>query len=74
VALPDASTLPIELRCGGTLHGVLKMHNGEVCLEKKCHHIKCTKGKAGSHFHYFSLQTGDLVDTVIYRDIGRKFG
>lgn len=63
----------MQLRCNGTLHGVIKNHNGIRCLESKCHHIRCTKGKAVSVFHYYSLQTGDLVDTNVFQDPGRKF-
>jgi len=57
-----------ELRCAGTLHGVRRQHQGHDCIEFKCHHIACTKGRAVAVFHYFSLKTGDIVDTVIYRN------
>ncbi|UOW92910.1 hypothetical protein SEA_LEOPARD_32 [Mycobacterium phage Leopard] len=63
---------PVELRCS-TLHGVLKLHNGIHCVEVKCHHIRCTKGEAVSVFHYFSRETGALVDTVRFQDPGRRF-
>lgn len=65
----------VELRCPGTLQGIIKDHNGIRCLEEKCHHIRCTKGMAVSIFHYYSLLTGELVDTVEYKNIitGRKF-
>lgn len=62
----------VELRCN-TLHGVHKLHNGIQCLEVKCHHIRCTKGKAVSVFHYFSRDTGALVDTITYQDPGKRF-
>jgi hypothetical protein len=62
-----------EIRCGGTLLGIIRKHHGIRCWESKCHHIKCTKGKAVAVFHYHSLQTGDLVDTVIFQDAARRF-
>lgn len=65
---------PEELRCdNGVLHGIIKPHNGVRCFEVKCRHYGCTKGKAVSVFHYFSLLTGDLVDTVTYQDPGKRF-
>lgn len=74
MAMPDvAEDESRELRCSGTLHGVIKQHNGIRCLESKCHHIRCTKGKAVNVFHYYSLTTGDLVDTKVFQDPGRKF-
>ena len=63
----------VELRCPGTLQGIIKLHNGVRTLEEKCHHIRCTKGRAVSIFHYYSLSTGELVDTVEFTDVGRKF-
>lgn len=68
--LPESS---VELRCPGTLQGIIKEHNGFRVLEEKCHHIRCTKGKAVSVFHYYSLETGELVDTIKFKDVGRKF-
>ena len=74
MAMPDVyDDFPVELRCSGTLHGVLKVHHGVRCLESKCHQFRCTKGRAVAVFHYYSLETGELVDTVTYQDPGRKF-
>jgi hypothetical protein len=74
MAMPDYDDeASHELRCAGTLHGVIKIHHGIRCVESKCHHIRCTKGRAVNVFHYHSLQTGELVDTVTYQDPGRKF-
>lgn len=56
----------VELRCAGTLQGILRTHQGVRCIEQKCHHIACTKGRAVSVFHYYCLKTGELVDTVVY--------
>jgi hypothetical protein len=56
----------VELRCAGTLHGILRTHHGVRCVEEKCHHIACTKGRPVSVFHYYCVKTGTLVDTVIY--------
>lgn len=68
----NALEIGMELRCN-TLHGIVKLHHGIKCLEIKCHHPKCTKGRAVTMFHYYSLKTGDLVDTVTYQDPGRRF-
>ena len=68
--MPDLERYPVELRCNGTLHGIL-LPNG--LLEVKCHHIKCTKGKPGTLFHYFNSTTGEIVDTKMFQDPGRKF-
>jgi hypothetical protein len=59
----------IEIRCdGGALLGILRTMHGKRCIETKCHHIRCTQGGAVSVFHYHSLETGALVDTVIYKN------
>lgn len=63
----------VDFRCLGTLHGFKKMHHGISCIEIKCHHMRCTKGRAVAVLHYFSLMTGELVDTVVFQDISRRF-
>lgn len=69
MALPDGDeNADIELRCRGTLHAIIRTHHGIRCIEQKCHHIACTKGRAVSVFHYYSALTGDLVDTVTYNN------
>jgi hypothetical protein len=68
MAAPNVEEFDGELRCGGTMHGVIKYHHGVRCLETKCHHIRCKEGKPVSVLHYFSLDTGVLVDTVIFQD------
>lgn len=73
MAMPDVFDDECELRCPGTLHGIIKWHKGLRCLESKCHHIRCTEGKAVSVFHYHSLLTGELVDTEVFKDPGRMF-
>jgi hypothetical protein len=56
-----------ELRCdGAVLHGIFRTHHGTRCLETKCSHFRCTQGKAVNVFHYYSLETGELVDTIRY--------
>lgn len=72
MAAPDVYEEDHELRCNGTLHGILRVHRGIRCIEHKCHHIRCTKGKAVTVYHYHSLQTGDLVDTVTYQNSPRR--
>lgn len=72
MACPDIPFDGLELRCN-TINGIFKWHNGQQCLEVKCKHPKCTKGRAVSMFHYFSLETGDLVDTTEYTDVGKRF-
>lgn len=65
----------VELRCpNGHLQGILRTHQGIRCLEQKCHNWYCTKGKTVTTFHYYSLETGALVDTVVYQNHpnGRK--
>jgi hypothetical protein len=65
--MPRAAIKPdTEMRCEGTLHGVIRTHLGKRCIEHKCHHIACTKGRPVSVFHYHSVETGELVDTVVY--------
>lgn len=55
----------VELRCPGTLQGVLKEIDGQMLLEIKCHHNRCVRGRAVDVFHYYDPQTmdGKPVDT-----------
>jgi hypothetical protein len=73
MAMPNVEEFEGELRCLGTMHGVVKYHHGSRCLETKCHHIRCTKGRAVAVLHYYSLETGALVDTVVFQDPTRRF-
>jgi hypothetical protein len=75
MAAPDEYYEEFEgpLQCEGTIAGVLKHHLGIRCLEHKCHSPKCTKGRAVAVFHYYSLETGERVDTVVYQDPTRRF-
>lgn len=70
MAMPDFEQYHVEFRCAGTLHGIM-LPNG--LFEVKCHHIKCTKGKPGTLFHYIDPRTGEIVDTKMFQDPGRKF-
>jgi hypothetical protein len=71
----DVIESDIELRCeGGTLHGFLRTIHGIRCIETKCHNIRCTQGNARSVFHYLSVETGALVDTVIYKNAPGRNG
>lgn len=58
-----------EMRCPGTLHGVIR---DDGLVERKCHHVTCTKGRAAV-FHYFHPLTGELVETKRYKASERKF-
>lgn len=54
-----------ELRCDnqilfGTLHGTV--------LEVRCRSNRCGKEPGVVIIHRFSLQTGDLVETLKYKD------
>lgn len=74
MAAPDVREEDAELRCkAGVLAGIIRTHQGIRCVEVKCTHWRCTQGEAVSVFHYYSCETGALVDTVIYRDIGKRF-
>lgn len=61
---PERAVYPVEMRCPNTLHGILR--NG--LIEVKCHHIRCTKGRAVNVLHYFDPETGAMVDTKVYQD------
>lgn len=54
----------IELRCDKKLHGVL--FDGVV--EIKCTSRFCGAGNGVVILHRFSVQTGELIETIKYRD------
>lgn len=62
-----------QFRCSSTLHAISRIHDGVRRLEAKCHHPRCTKGRTVDVYHYFSLETGALVDTVEFKSVERKF-
>lgn len=59
--------MPKELRCGGTMHGILSEDNRY--LEVKCKRRGCGAGPGVVVLHTFDLQAGGkLVKTNKYRD------
>jgi len=55
-----------QLRCEGTLHGVLS--DDHMALEVKCHHRRCGYAKGIIVLHTFDLATGQLVQTRRFRE------
>ena len=75
MARGDVAVDGLELRCdNGALHGILRKHHGVMCIEQKCSNWNCTKGKTVTTFHYYSLETGALVDTVRYKNALERNG
>lgn len=50
-----------ELRCGGTLHGILS-DDGRT-IEVKCKRRSCGGGKGRVVLHTISLETGTVIST-----------
>jgi hypothetical protein len=65
MALPDFEWETLELRCRGTMHGIVK--NGSGTLEVKCKHWACTSPRSVT-YHVFDLATGELLETHTYKD------
>lgn len=65
-----AAIKPIQLRCRSKLQGIIKTRaDGSKVLEVLCKDKWCAERGAGIVvLHYFSLTTGELVDTKKYRD------
>ena len=55
-----------ELRCGGTMHGILSEDHKH--LEVKCKTRKCGAWPGVVVIHTFDLSTGKLVKTERYSD------
>ena len=60
----------IELRCGGTMHGKLDIHDGK--LEVKCGRRGCGAGRGVVVLHTFDLETGEMVGTRKFADPVKK--
>jgi hypothetical protein len=59
--------MPKELRCGGTMHGVLS--DDHRYLEVKCKRRRCGAGPGIVVLHTFDLhEGGKLIKTKKYRD------
>lgn len=56
---------PIELRCGGTLHGIMRE---PTHLEVKCKRRSCGVRPGVVVLHTFDIQTGELTQTRRFRD------
>lgn len=59
-----------ELRCIGTMHGKLDIHEGK--LEVKCGRRRCGAGRGIVVLHTFDLITGELVGTKKFADPAKK--
>lgn len=68
MAQPDYFVDDVELRCSGTIHGIMR----DGLLEVKCKSIKCSRGRQVNIFHYFDPVTGEMVDTKIYKNPDRR--
>lgn len=66
----SAAVAAQQLRCRSKLQGILKTYpNGKVLLEIRCKDKWCADRKAGVIvLHYFNVETGELVNTVKFRD------
>lgn len=60
----------IELRCSGTMHGKLNIHDGK--LEVKCGRRGCGAGRGVVVLHTFDINTGELVGTSRFADPVKK--
>lgn len=60
-----------ELRCDAKKHGELD-HEGH--LEVKCSSRFCGAASGVVVIHRFDLETGDLVETNRYKEIGASHG
>lgn len=59
----------MELRCpNGILHGILT----EGVIEVKCRSSRCGHQEGVVVLHMFNAQTGELMETSLYRDPIRK--
>ncbi len=54
----------LELRCDGTLHGVVD----DDVIEVKCKRRACGVKPGVVFLHRFNLHTGEMVDTHQYQD------
>lgn len=62
----------IELRCTGTMHGKLDIHDNR--LEVKCGRRGCGASRGIVVLHTFDLTTGNMVGTRQFADPIRKEG
>jgi hypothetical protein len=54
----------VELRCPSKLHGVVS----DDLIEVKCGSTFCGAGKGVTVLHRFNPSTGDLVETLRFKD------
>ena len=62
--------MPKELRCGGTMHGILSDDGTE--LEVKCKRRSCGKRPGIVVLHTFNVKTGRLKHTRRFKEPPRK--
>ncbi len=56
----------MDLRCGPRLHGILV--EGTNLIEVKCNSARCGHGGGQVVFHRFDVNTGELAQTLRFRD------
>lgn len=61
--------MPKELRCGGTMHGILS--DDSRYLEVKCKRRSCGSVPGVVVLHTFELATGRMVSTQKFKDPGK---
>jgi hypothetical protein len=58
-----------ELRCGSKLHGI---GIDASTIEVKCSSSFCGAAPGVTVLHRFNINTGELLDTDVFRDIPKK--
>lgn len=64
--------MPLELRCNGTLHGILQ--DDHKTLEVKCKRRTCGAQPGVVILHTISLETGEVIRTMRYSEPQNKKG
>jgi len=63
----------VQLRCEAKLHGELvDLEDSQRVLEVKCSSRFCGHAPGTVVLHRFDVATGELVDTVQFKDPGRN--
>ena len=63
--------MAVELRCDKRLHGIL---TDDGVLEVSCRSALCGHRDGAVVIHRFNAETGELLDTRIYKDAGQLKG
>jgi len=61
-----------ELRCGGTMHGILS--DDHCHIEVKCKRRSCGVKRGVVVIHTFDIQSGELLSTKQYSDPASQKG